>query len=105
MIDEKKIENAARVCGSHFIGDNEDVAAQQGFKKGVHFALQEFKKSLWHDASEEPKKEGVILFKNARGFYQGDFQNDGKWKTYAKFFGISQWCYIDDILPKEGGEE
>ncbi len=33
--------------------------------------IQEFKKSLWYDASEEPKKDSKILYKDDRGYHEG----------------------------------
>ncbi len=116
MIDEKKIENAARVCGSHFIGDNEDAAAQYGFKKGVNWALQEFKKSLWHDGAEFPcfePSEIIVLasFDNEYYsvlYYNCEFMVRDCHHDDNNFFeqkDIVKWCYLSDLMPKEGGEE
>ena len=63
--------------------------------------------SLWHDASEEPKENSVILVQwNIKGnsgyeFYYADSIN---WDRFVEIYGVSIWAYISDLLPK-GGEK
>lgn len=103
MIDNKKIEEAARICGSHFIGDNEDSAAQYGFKKGAHWAINEFLKKLWHSASERPKDVCTLLTEYEEGkYYVTNYdRNKNGWCNYK----VIRWLYIDDLLPKKGGSD
>ena len=61
--------------------------------------------SLWHDASEEPKENSVILVQwNIKGnsgyeFYYADSIN---WDRFVEIYGVSIWAYISDLLPKVG---
>ena len=63
--------------------------------------------NVWHDASEEPKENSVILVQwNIKGnsgyeFYYADSIN---WDRYVEIYGVSIWAYISDLLPK-GGEK
>lgn len=84
----------------------------QGFYKGAYFGIDEFKKSLWHDASEEPKK-GELCLVYGRYVYEGVSRMDYVAYTWLEDcdyvpqgdnYTIIRWCYLSDILPKEGGE-
>ena len=103
MIDEKKIDLAAEKHSANASGDYiAATEAEEGFKAGAHWAIQEFLKELWHDVSEVPKETNYIA-----QYYDGDFfdvfQNNFKWEQFVKEIGITRWCYIDDLLPKQEG--
>lgn len=112
MIDEKKIEEAANnLCDYGSIYDSENRI--EGFKVGANWAISEFLKDLWHDASEEPKKGKNIVYYDGEGVYLHtwiprtyDSINFVKetWKEFSAMNGLRSWCYISDILLKEGGE-
>lgn len=65
---------------------------------------------IWHDASEEPKDRTHILMEygylNSLGFksYKTDNRLVNNWDTFKKYYRISRWAYISDLLPK-GGEK
>ena len=90
---------------------NEDYTEddiRQAFENGAMFADRNPDLSaLWHDASEEPKENSVILVQwNIKGnsgyeFYYADSIN---WDRYVEIYGVSIWAYIRDLLPK-GGEK
>ena len=90
---------------------NEDYTEddiRQAFEKGAMFADKNPDlSSLWHDASEEPKENSVILVQwNIKGnsgyeFYYADSIN---WDRFVEIYGVSIWAYISDLLPK-GGEK
>lgn len=119
MIDkEKKFEAAATVYAKETWNHEEDqFMCIDGFKEGAKWAQKEFVNSLWHDASEEPEKfkpclvYGVFTYEGeepiedyctsvytsygwAEDYFPRDYEPD-----------IVRWCYIDDILPKEGGKK
>ena len=106
MIDNKKIEEAAyRFATSQTHG--ELLALIDGYKEGYKDAINEFLNNLWHPASEEPKKFRKIL-------YTGDSIDitdttmliiNNSWNTKVYLLKIKKWCYIDDLFPKEGGEQ
>lgn len=90
-----------------------ETAIQQcAFITGVKWAINEFLKDLWHPASEEPREFAEVLaeakitesIKTYISFKRNDalFKN---WDAYSSGANITRWLYIDDLLPKEGGEQ
>lgn len=125
MIDDYKIKKASRMYADevfesrkydenhlqpHHIAFIEGNAA--GFEAGAKWAVNEFIKDLWHPASEEPRKFAEVLaeakitesIKTYISFKKNDalFKN---WDAYSSGANITRWLYIDDLLPKEGGEQ
>lgn len=63
---------------------------------------------IWHDVSEEPKKGTHILMeddflhsKEYKSYKIGDSLVNN-WDTLKKFYRISRWAYISDLMPKGG---
>lgn len=122
MIDDKKIEAAAnRHIDTEYARYNsgeveEEMICLRGkdsFKQGAKWAINEFLKDLWHPASEEPKKVKNLLLETTYEYgkpiyhlikYMPNGNNVCAWKEWYKGAHISRWFYIDDLLPKEGGE-
>ena len=123
MIDDKKIEDAAKVymIGEFYDRDeaewnypitNEEKRNQCiiDFKAGVKWAINEFLKDLWHPASEEPREFAEVLaeakitesIKTYISFKRNDalFKN---WDAYSSGANITRWLYIGDLFPNEGG--
>lgn len=95
------------------------------FKDGAKWAINEFLKNLWHPASEIPTKPNASIL--AKAIY--DIEEDTplkypfyyitytppcdmfskkpseEWNKRSSIIGISDWLYVDDLFPKEGGEE
>ena len=108
MIDEKKIEEAATYLVKETRSrDEEYYLFMENFKAAVKWAQEEFVKSLWHDASEEPMQNRhiIALSKAQMVVYDFEFTKENKWKKNFQQCKIVRWAYLDDILPKEGGEE
>ena len=62
MIDDKKIEDAAKSLRKDFNDDvTQGVLIEFGFEKGAKWAINEFLKDLWHPISEEPKESIFML--------------------------------------------
>lgn len=124
-MDDKKIEEVAKVymIGEFYDRDeaewnypitNEEKRNQCiiDFKAGAKWAINEFLKNLWHPASEEPREFAEVLaeakitesIKTYISFKRNDalFKN---WDAYSSSANITRWLYIDDLLPKEGGEK
>lgn len=124
MIDEKKINEAAldyletvrkdykasepgNECHSYYDYPIEEETIEEqfidNFKAGANWMAQEFKKHLWHDRSEKPTKSCNILFEYEKDKFYAEYHNKDKvaWQNIRTI----RWCDIDDILPKEGGEE
>ena len=105
MIDDKKIESAARRYSEVTDCEKEEsLLIEEGFKEGASWAINELIKDLWHPASEEPKRHSYIMFKTTNNNGFGTEYIDCSWKAIARCLQITQWLYIDDLLPKKGGE-
>ena len=115
MIDDKKIEEAARTYSKATDCNKEEaLLIEENFNKGAHWAINEFLKELWHPASETPKvkqvgdsvtcfvkfKDGSIeacVYSDSWG-WRSDFSNHEYIKNKS-----TEWLYIDDLL--KGGEQ
>ena len=113
MIDDKKIEEATRDYinkNGYFVKYEEDpcVDIEFAYKEGAKWAINEFLKDLWHQTDEEPKgyDEWILLHYNVGNYYSlaqvKDFES---WKGFVERAPIDKWLYIDDLFPKEGGEQ
>ncbi len=64
MIDDKKIEGAARRYSKVTDCDKEEaLLIEEGFKEGAEWAINEFLKDLWHQTNKEPEgyDEWILL--------------------------------------------
>lgn len=113
MIDDKKIEEAARYyCNNRYPASQDAPFIAEGFRHGAKWAINELFKNLWHPASEEPRKDVSIIvethndknmFYYAWNRWQDNFYPS--WTDAVLCSGVSRWLYIDDLLPKKGGEQ
>lgn len=88
----------------------EDIKEAIGL--GAKLAINELLNNLWHPASEKPREFAEVLaeakitesIKTYISFKRNDalFKN---WDAYSSGANITRWLYIDDLLPKEGGEQ
>ena len=97
MITEKQIEEVAKKHSANASGDYiAATEAEEGFKAGAHWAIQEFLKDLWHPISERPDNEALLVkLKSGRYFVTS-------YSMFVKEEG-EIWCYLKDILPKQEG--
>ena len=122
MIDEKKIEAAKEeiyedrflLNGEEIVFDNdekEEMFYKEDIKEaiglGAKWAINELLKDLWHPAKEIPEEERPVLVVYKHGGYNIEY-----WKAYnisgqVNYWtlDITQWLYVDDLFPKEGGEQ
>lgn len=129
MIDEKKIEEAAKGAADLYEQDlpimsyyeDTEVDGQHHFcqefgaelfKDGVKWAIEQFLKDLWHPASEEPREFAEVLAEakiaESINTYLSFKRNDAlfkNWAAYSSCANITRWLYVDNLLPKEGGEQ
>lgn len=122
VLDNKKIEEAAQGAADLYEQDlpimsyNEDTEVDgqhhfcqefgaELFKDGVKWAVNESLKDLWHPVSEKPKKGCVFLYKTIfKGYGVNQIIDGNEWKYIIKYQKATQWLYIADLLPKEGGD-
>lgn len=131
MIDEKKIEEAAKGAADLYEQDlpimsyyeDTEVDGQHHFcqefgaelfKDGVNWAINEFLKDLWHSNAEKPKENSNIVYIDEYNeFFDIDNYNSdnfddsfGKgWDSACRTQNIYKWAYKEDLLPKKGGKE
>lgn len=123
MIDNKKIEEAANLHRFELIAsrhgstlgnpmqcfeeviDAETDLIENSFITGAKWAINEFIKNLWHPASEEPEKNHFVLFKTAGNSFETEYIGKNDWATIVRCFKVVKWFYVDDLLPKKGGEQ
>lgn len=119
MIDDKKIEKAARQISEKVVDakgfDNSKpthLAFSEGhvagFKEGAKWAINEFLKDLWHPNTEEPREFAEVLaeakitesIKTYISFKRNDalFKN---WDAYSSGANITRWLYIEDLIQRK----
>lgn len=58
---------------------------------------------VWHNAEEFPAEVGAILYRTTLGQFRTvchGTSGEGIWKVFVKDYGVAQWAYISDVLPK-----
>ena len=109
MIDDKKIEEAARYnCNNRYPASQDTPFIEEGFRKGARLAIRESLKDLWHSIKEEPDKSKsdiiTLGFDNDAflQFKESIFWNKESWRHSISRRQIIKWAYLSDILPKKG---
>lgn len=117
MMNPKIIEKLERLDDAtilRILPDSERSFFEYGFQRGYNRAINEFLKDLWHPASEEPKKVKNLLLEPTYEYgkpiyhiikYMPNVNNVCAWREWYKGAHISRWLYIEDLFPKEGGEQ
>lgn len=111
MIDDKKIEDAARYyCNNRYPASQDAPFIAEGFRYGAKWAINEFLKDLWHPNTDEPDKSKsdiiTLGFDNDAylQFKESILWNEESWRHSISRCQIIKWAYLSEILPKEGGE-
>lgn len=113
MIDEKKIKQAAIECADEYysldFGKDREETNREIFVRGAHWAINEFLKDLWHDASEKPTRGKFLLTQSVldkdSNLYEYEVETATHVLDYCRENPLYRWLYIDDILPKKGGKK
>lgn len=107
MIDDKEIDIAARAQAlSKHINETSyfQLRSIEDFKDGARWAINEFLKDLWHPAIEKPRRNTIYLAQIGNCAFDTFFDSKN-WENFSKGNYITRWLYINDLLPKEGGEQ
>lgn len=117
MIDDKKIEAAANKhieteYARYNSGEVEEemicLRGKDSFKAGAKWMQEEFLKNLWHPASEAPKRRCNYLLLHYKDkeeeCFEADVVDTKAWDCYIKG-SLVEYINIDDLFPKEGGEQ
>ena len=80
----------------------DDINCYDAFLHGVKWE-RKHQANVWHDASEEPRYEELLLGEDSDGFsiYRWCGQEDN-WEAFVNVTGLSRWAYVSDLLPKGG---
>lgn len=109
MIGEKKIEQLIKEhCEKNGLGEDQQASLLEFARRNMRWAITLFKMELWHSPTEEPKPKSLILCERKTTYchYMLDKNREKKqWDRMVYNFDIVRWCYLSDILPKEGGEQ
>ena len=114
MIDDKKIEEAARRNADKYRNyptlsdEDRDKVSICSFMEGTKWMQEEFFKNLWHPASEVPEIGRVIIMENYYPDGRIMFISHMRKSTFHNPIDIGntkKWFYIDDLFPKEGDEQ
>lgn len=114
MIDDKKMEEEATNYaqdGYNNYDNNILRIIEEAFKSGAKWMQEEFLKDLWHPDCEEPNHESTrtyILGKtkaSESGVLPMLLRPNTNWKEFVVSHGVTYWLYVDDLFPKEGGEQ
>ena len=119
MIDDKKIEDAARYyCNNRYPASQDAPFIAEGFRHGAKWMQEEILKKLWHPASEEPDKHRICLVRvvyhlnygmlpDEERIEQSSFHDFGWYDYDFKYIGVDydivSYLYVDELLPKKGG--
>ena len=107
MIDSQKIEEAAKHhIEISFISEYWQAWYKYAFTDGAEWAIHEFLKDLWHSVDEEPKlgKRVLVKINGNLSLFNSGFVVEHL-RNFDDHYGIESWLYIDDLFPKEGGEQ
>lgn len=129
MIDDKKIEAAKEeiyedrflLNGEEIVFDNDDKEEmfyegdiKEAIGLGAKWAINEFIKNLWHPASEIPDEGKHLIVEYSITDTIKDYVSLKRldnsyifwdWVSYFESANVTRWLYIDDLLPKEGGNK
>lgn len=121
MIDDKKIEEAARYyCNNRYPASQDAPFIAEGFRHGAKWMREEFLKDLIHPASEVPRNDNgkVLAYSKERGYRKLYDMNDEldkttcdtyqeMWEEEVKMYRLSDWIFIDELfdLATKGGEK
>ena len=126
MIDDKKIETAKEeIYEDRFLLNGEEVVFNNDEKEemfykeeikeaiglGAKLAINEFIKDLWHDIFNERIPHGkrvIVEYTSDGGIYYRSIKipDDIQWvRGFSCENRLMRWLYIDDLFPKEGGDE
>ena len=77
-----------------------------GFLDGAKWA-DKHPVNVWHDANDNPTEATLILYRTTSGECEVTelaCTSEGVWHLFVKEYEVTEWAYIEDLLPK-GGEK
>ena len=122
MIDDKKIESAARRYSEVTDCDKQEaLLIEEGFKEGAKWAINELLNELIHPASEVPRNDNgkILAFSkvnsNIKLYDMNAMLNETACDTYQEMWEIrvraytfTDWAFVDellDLITKRGNHD
>ena len=122
MIDDKKIESAARRYSEVTDCDKQEaLLIEEGFKEGAKLAINELLNELIHPASEVPRNDNgkILAFSkvnsNIKLYDMNAMLNETACDTYQEMWEIrvraytfTDWAFVDellDLITKRGNHD
>ena len=105
MINNKKVEEAAKQHSEEsYISGYFQACYKDAFIEGAKWMQEEFLKDLLHPADEMPNEnnEVICVDKDSRTITYNGIAN---WWAFCRTHDVTHWLYVDDLLPKKGGEQ
>jgi len=107
MVDDKKIEEAARRNADKYRNyptlsdEDRDKVSIGSFMDCAKWMQEEFLKDLWHPIEEKPQKEKTFLYQTSyNGFGLNQISDIKDWNFIIKYQKATRWLYVEDLLPK-----
>lgn len=111
MIDDKKIEEAARRNADKYrnyptlSNEDRDKVSICSFMEGTKWMQEEFLKNLWHPVSEKPKRRCNYLLLHYKDeeeeCFEADVVDTKAWDLYIKG-SLVGYININDLFAKKG---
>lgn len=112
MIDDKKIEEAARYyCNNRYPASQDAPFIAEGFRHGAKWMREEFLKDLIHPASEVPRNDNgkVLAYSKERGYRKLYDMNDEldkttcdtyqeMWNEEVKAYRLTNWIFVEELF-------
>lgn len=112
MIDDKKIEEAARYyCNNRYFTSQDAPFIADGFIHGANWAINELLNDLWHPVSEVPRNDNgkVLAFSKEIGhrkLYDMNAMLDETtcntykemWEEQVYMFKLSDWIFVEELF-------
>lgn len=93
---KEDIEKAAAIYTAQ--AEDSDYAevrdVKRAFADGANWCIN----SVWHDASEQPKRNEIYLVQMGKDGFD-TFYDSKNWKVFKRGLNITRWAYIEDLLP------
>ena len=112
MIDDKKIEEAARYyCNNRYPASQDAPFIAEGFRHGAKWAINEFLNDLRHPAEEIPRNDNgkILAFskvnRNIKLYDMNDSLDETicdtykeMWENEIKTYSFTDWVFIEDLI-------
>lgn len=92
---KEDVEKAAHEHSERYSSDAYYSGDIGSFIAGAEWRIN----SVWHDASEKPKDNAMILIIDRFGFPFFCFPNSNEWEEKRLLLDAFKWAYKEDLIP------